>query len=141
MRNGERVPFNRQPSLHKQSIMGHRVRIFSNKYKTFRMNLQVCSPYNADFDGDEMNLHGVQSQEGRTECAELMAVSKQLVTPKNSRPCVEMSQDTCVGAYLLTNLRCSPAAFHNRFRNCIRLRPHRRFHRRRSADRRSQSHR
>jgi DNA-directed RNA polymerase II subunit RPB1 len=53
--NGDLVLFNRQPSLHRMSIMGHRVRILP--YSTFRMNLSATSPYNADFDGDEMNLH------------------------------------------------------------------------------------
>ena len=55
MINGDCVLFNRQPSLHKMSIMGHRVRIMP--YSTFRMNISVTPPYNADFDGDEMNMH------------------------------------------------------------------------------------
>lgn len=48
------VLFNRQPSLHKLSIMCHRVRV--RPWRTFRLNECVCNPYNADFDGDEMNL-------------------------------------------------------------------------------------
>jgi DNA-directed RNA polymerase II subunit RPB1 len=55
MIDGDLVLFNRQPSLHKMSIMGHRVRIMP--YSTFRLNLSVTTPYNADFDGDEMNMH------------------------------------------------------------------------------------
>ena len=47
--NGDYVAFNRQPSLHKMNIMGHRARIFPNK--CFRLNVCVTSPYNADFDG------------------------------------------------------------------------------------------
>ena len=58
MQDGDIVLFNRQPSLHKMSIMSHRIRIMP--YSTFRMNLSVTSPYNADFDGDEMNLHVMQ---------------------------------------------------------------------------------
>ena len=61
MQNGDYVIFNRQPSLHKMSMMGHRVRILP--YSTFRLNLSVTTPYNADFDGDEMNLHLPQSLE------------------------------------------------------------------------------
>ena len=53
--NGDIVLFNRQPSLHKMSIMGHRVRVLD--YSTFRLNLSCTTPYNADFDGDEMNIH------------------------------------------------------------------------------------
>ena len=55
MQNGDYVIFNRQPSLHKMSMMGHRVHILP--YSTFRLNLSVTTPYNADFDGDEMNMH------------------------------------------------------------------------------------
>ena len=55
LNNGDYVLFNRQPSLHKMSIMGHRVRVLH--YSTFRLNLSVVTPYNADFDGDEMNMH------------------------------------------------------------------------------------
>ena len=53
--NGDIVLFNRQPSLHKMSIMGHRVRVLD--YSTFRLNLSCTTPYNADFDGAEMNIH------------------------------------------------------------------------------------
>lgn len=52
--DGDYVIFNRQPSLHKMSMMGHRVRVLP--YSTFRLNLSVTTPYNADFDGDEMNM-------------------------------------------------------------------------------------
>ena len=65
MQNGDYVIFNRQPSLHKMSMMGHRVHILP--YSTFRLNLSVTTPYNADFDGDEMNLHLPQSRESKSE--------------------------------------------------------------------------
>jgi len=55
LRNDDYVIFNRQPSLHKMSLMGHRVKVLP--YSTFRLNLSVTTPYNADFDGDEMNMH------------------------------------------------------------------------------------
>ena len=55
LKDGDIALFNRQPSLHRMSIMAHRVRVLP--FKTFRMHLAVCPPYNADFDGDEMNLH------------------------------------------------------------------------------------
>lgn len=57
--NGDVVLFNRQPTLHRMSMMGHRVRVLN--YNTFRLNLSCTTPYNADFDGDEMNLHVPQS--------------------------------------------------------------------------------
>ncbi len=65
LKDGDIALFNRQPSLHRMSIMAHRVRVLP--YKTFRMHLAVCPPYNADFDGDEMNLHIPQSKEAQTE--------------------------------------------------------------------------
>jgi hypothetical protein len=72
LRDGDIVLFNRQPSLHRMSIMAHRVRVMEGK--TFRLNPAVCPPYNADFDGDEMNLHIPQSEEARTEALLLMQV-------------------------------------------------------------------
>lgn len=84
--DGDMVLFNRQPSLHKMSIMGHRVKVLP--YSTFRMNLSVTTPYNADFDGDEMNLHVPQSYESLAEIKELMAVPKQILAPQANRPCM-----------------------------------------------------
>jgi len=78
------VIFNRQPSLHKMSMMGHRVRVMP--YSTFRLNLSVTSPYNADFDGDEMNLHVPQSLETRAEVTEICMVPKQIVSPQSNKP-------------------------------------------------------
>jgi DNA-directed RNA polymerase III subunit RPC1 len=66
------VLFNRQPSLHKLSIMSHKVKV--RPWRTFRFNECVCAPYNADFDGDEMNLHVPQTEEARAEAQELMGV-------------------------------------------------------------------
>ena len=62
--------FNRQPSLHKMSIMAHRARIMP--WRTLRFNECVCTPYNADFDGDEMNIHVPQTEEARAEAIMLM---------------------------------------------------------------------
>ncbi|KYK71902.1 DNA-directed RNA polymerase II RPB1, partial [Toxoplasma gondii TgCatPRC2] len=90
MRDGDFVLFNRQPSLHKMSIMGHQVKILP--YSTFRLNLSVTSPYNADFDGDEMNLHLAQSEETRAEIKHLMKVPKQIVSPQGNKPVMGIVQ-------------------------------------------------
>lgn len=90
MQDGDYVLFNRQPSLHKMSIMGHRVRVLP--YSTFRLNLSVTSPYNADFDGDEMNLHLAQSEETRAEIKHLMLVPKQIVSPQGNKPVMGIVQ-------------------------------------------------
>eukprot|EP01018_Ginkgo_biloba_P010814 Gb_06029 [translate_table: standard] len=93
--DGDFVLFNRQPSLHKMSIMGHRIKIMP--YSTFRLNLSVTSPYNADFDGDEMNMHVPQSFETRAEVMELMLVPKCIVSPQSNRPVMGIVQDTLLG--------------------------------------------
>ncbi|KAF7075840.1 hypothetical protein CFC21_080580 [Triticum aestivum] len=98
--DGDFVLFNRQPSLHKMSIMGHRIKIMP--YSTFRLNLSVTSPYNADFDGDEMNMHVPQSFETRAEVMELMMVPKCIVSPQANRPVMGIVQDTLLGCRKIT---------------------------------------
>ena len=93
--DGDAVIFNRQPSLHKMSMMGHRVKVLP--YSTFRLNLSVTTPYNADFDGDEMNMHVPQTSEGRAEILEIMMVPRQIVSPQANKPVMGIVQDTLVG--------------------------------------------
>ena len=94
------ILFNRQPSLHKMSMMQHRV--VPLPYKTFRLNVSVTTPYNADFDGDEMNMHVPQSEETRAELKELASVPSQIISPASNKPIISLVQDTCVGSYLFT---------------------------------------
>ncbi len=98
--DGDIVLFNRQPSLHRMSIMAHKVKVM--KGKTFRLNLCVCKPYNADFDGDEMNLHVPQTAEARAEAKELMLVEKNIRSPRFGGPIIGCDQDYISGSYLLT---------------------------------------
>ena len=98
--NGDIVLFNRQPSLHKMSMMAHRVRVMP--FNTFRLNPNVTSPYNADFDGDEMNMHVPQSEQTRIELESLASVPTQIITPAQNKPIISIVQDTLVGAYLFT---------------------------------------
>jgi len=98
--DGDIVLFNRQPSLHQMSIMGHHVRVLPGK--TFRLHPSVCPPYNADFDGDEMNLHVPQSEESRAEALLLMRVQEQLISPRFGGPIMGALRDFITGAYLLT---------------------------------------
>nr|GMC94850.1 DNA-directed RNA polymerase II subunit 1 [Ipomoea batatas] len=100
LNDGDFVLFNRQPSLHKMSIMGHRIIIMP--YSTFRLNLSVTSPYNADFDGDEMNMLVPQSFETRAEVLELMMVPKCIVSPQANRPVMGIVQDTLLGCRKIT---------------------------------------
>ena len=98
--DGDIILFNRQPTLHRMSMMGHRVKVLP--YNTFRLNVSVTSPYNADFDGDEMNAHVPQSYEAATELLEIAAVPHQIVTPRHAKPVIGIVQDTLVGSYRLT---------------------------------------
>ena len=97
--DGDFIIFNRQPSLHKESMMGHRVRVMP--YSTFRLNLSVTSPYNADFDGDEMNLHVPQSEETRAEIMNLCMVPLNIVSPQRNGPLMGIVQDTLAGVYMM----------------------------------------
>jgi DNA-directed RNA polymerase II subunit RPB1 len=92
--------FNRQPTLHKMSMMGHRVKVLP--YKTFRMNVLTTRPYNADFDGDEMNAHLPQSYEAMVELEDIAAVPHHIITPRHAKPMIGVYQDTLVGSYRLT---------------------------------------
>ncbi|KAF9919505.1 hypothetical protein FBU30_010929 [Linnemannia zychae] len=100
LNDGDVVLFNRQPSLHKLSIMAHYAKI--RPWRTFRFNECACNPYNADFDGDEMNLHVPQTEEARTEAIELMGVKNNLVTPRNGTPLIAAIQDFITASYLIT---------------------------------------
>jgi len=100
IRDGDIVIFNRQPSLHRMSIMAHYVKVLP--YKTFRLHLCVCPPYNADFDGDEMNLHVPQSEEAQTEARILMQVQDHILSPRFGGPIIGAIRDFISGAYLLT---------------------------------------
>lgn len=98
--DGDIVIFNRQPSLHRMSMMCHRVRVLPGR--TFRLNPSVCFPYNADFDGDEMNLHVPQTEEARTEAEILMEVNTQLISPGFGLSVMGCIHDSISGNYLLT---------------------------------------
>jgi len=100
LKDGDTALFNRQPSLHRMSIMAHRVKVLP--YRTFRMHLTVCPPYNADFDGDEMNLHIPQSKEAQTEARLLMQVQDQILSPRYGAPIIGATKDFITGAYLIT---------------------------------------
>ncbi|KAK8871705.1 DNA-directed RNA polymerase II subunit RPB1 [Tritrichomonas musculus] len=98
--DGDIVIFNRQPSLHKMSMMGHHALIIPGS--TFRLNLSVTTPYNADFDGDEMNLHVPQSQAARAEVKHIMLVPNQIISPQANKPVIGLVQDSLLGSRLLS---------------------------------------
>lgn len=100
LKDGDIALFNRQPSLHRMSIMAHRIRVMGGK--TFRINYCTTAPYNADFDGDEMNLHIPQTLEAQAEAKYLMEVQDQIFSPRDGEAIIANGQDGVVGLYLLT---------------------------------------
>ena len=100
LQDGDIVLFNRQPSLHRLSIMAHYVRVMPGR--TFRLNPTVCPPYNADYDGDEMNMHVLQTEEARAEAKILMAVKRNIMSPRFGRPIIGGIHDYITGLFILT---------------------------------------
>jgi len=98
--DGDIVLFNRQPSLHRMSMMGHRVKVVPGE--TLRINPAVTIPYNADFDGDEMNLHVPQTEEARAEAETLLLLQNQIVTPRYGLSIIGAHEDSVLGCYYLT---------------------------------------
>ena len=99
--DGDVAIFNRQPSLHRMCMLVDEVRVMPGK--TFRFNVADCTPYNADFDGDEMNLHVIQSEEARAEAKILMRVQEHIITPRYGGAVIGGIHDHISGAYLLTH--------------------------------------
>jgi len=98
---GDIALFNRQPSLHRMSMMAHRIKVVA--HKTFRFNLCVCPPYNADFDGDEMNLHIIQGEEAKAEAELLMKVQENILSPRFGGAIIGGIHDHISGCFLLTH--------------------------------------
>ncbi len=99
LQDGDVVLFNRHPSLHKGSLMAHFVKVLPGR--TFRLHPAVCTPYNADFDGDEMNIHSPQNEEARAEAKILLNVKENLISPKNNTNLIGCISDAITGDYLL----------------------------------------
>lgn len=116
LQNGDPVIFNRQPSLHKMSMMAHRVRVLPGK--TFRLNPSTAAPYNADYDGDEMNMHVPQSAKTQAEILEIASVPKQMIKGVTSTLAMGIIQDGLSGSYKLTSGKINDIS-KSRFYNII----------------------
>lgn len=100
LQDGDIVLFNRHPSLHRGSLMAHFVRVLPGR--TFRLHPATAFPYNADFDGDEMNIHSPQTEEARAEAKILLDVKRNLISPKNNTNFLGCDSDAITGGYLLS---------------------------------------
>ena len=105
LRDGDVVLFNRQPSLHRGSLLGQRVRLMP--YRTFRVNLVSSPSTNMDCDGDEMNVHVPQSLEAQAETRLLIYLPYQIVSPQGNKPCMGLVQEGILGLYLLSDPACT----------------------------------
>jgi len=101
--DGDGVLFNRQPTLHRMSMMCHIAKVMFQG-DTFRMNVGDTKPYNADFDGDEMNLHMPQDEESEAELKNLAAVPFQIISPANNQSIIGIFQDSLLGSYQFTRV-------------------------------------
>lgn len=99
--DGDVAMFNRQPTLHKYGIMGYKIKVLENNH-TIRLGLPATEAHNADFDGDESNLHIPINMETKAEVMELMMVRKHIVNMSNSSVLVTLIQDNVLGLYLIT---------------------------------------
>ena len=99
--DGDAILFNRQPTLHRLSMMCHLVKVLYVG-DTFRMNVGDTKPYNADFDGDEMNLHMPQDEEAEIELRILAAIPTQIISPANNKSIIGIFQDSLLGGYTFT---------------------------------------
>ena len=98
IKDGEVVLFNRQPSLHRGSLMAHVAR--RGHSRTFAFSPTVCGPYNADYDGDEMNLHKLSTVDARVEARLLMGVDANMVSPATGKQWIKLVQDCALSRYL-----------------------------------------
>lgn len=101
LRDGDPILFNRQPSLHRMSLMGFKAKILPHSH-AFQLNLCCTTAFNADFDGDEMNIHVCQNIRALAETRRLMGVQYQIISPQNSTPIVSLVQNGLIGSYLMT---------------------------------------
>lgn len=99
--DGDVVVVNRQPTLHKPSMEGLYVRVIEGS--VIKINLAITKPFNADFDGDEMNIHVPQTVQARVE-VEQMTPRHNFISAQNNQPCMAVVQDGLLGIYKLSNL-------------------------------------
>ncbi|MBL4898448.1 MAG: hypothetical protein JKX76_02245 [Colwellia sp.] len=120
LQNGDFVVINRQPSLHRGSIMGVRVVRGKPGTKTMRISLGATTPFNADFDGDEMNLHVPQNIKADVECQEMLSTHQNIISDQSSKPMIFPVQDAILGSHLMT--KCEDQMPEATFNNlCMRI--------------------
>lgn len=100
LQNNDYMILNRQPTLHKGSMLGFKIKILP--VKTIRFSLAMCNSFNSDFDGDEMNIHMPQSYQAKAELMEISSVKNNFTSTQGSKPIVNISQDHLLSGHLMT---------------------------------------
>ena len=119
LEDGDIVLLNRQPTLHRGSMLAQKIKI--RPYKTIRMNLAITKTFNADFDGDEMNLHVPASEETNSELRHILATKWNMISPQSSKSNIAIVQDGLLGAYLITkeNIPLDKSTFFQLVQNIV----------------------
>ncbi|KAF5364049.1 hypothetical protein D9756_000358 [Leucocoprinus leucothites] len=102
LKDGDILILNRQPTLHKPSMMCHKARVLKGE-KTIRMHYANCNSYNADFDGDEMNIHFPQNHVARAEAMMIANTDNQYLVPTSGNPLRGLIQDHVVAGVWMTS--------------------------------------
>ena len=120
LQDGDRINFNRAPTLHKEGLM--KFEVVLGPQRTLRLHLSYTTPYNADFDGDEGTLYDPMDLEVEAEGEELMGVSHCIMSGESNRPMMGMVLDAITGAYKMTD----PTVFVDDqvFNHCLMLITH-----------------
>lgn len=100
LQKGDIILVNRQPTLHRGSMLG--MEAVPMPYKTFRFNLACTKSFNADFDGDEMNTHAPQSYEAEAELRFIANSKYNIISAQESKPIVVITQDSLIACFLMT---------------------------------------
>ena len=100
LRDGDPIMMNRQPTLHRGSMMTHSVKV--TKSKCFELSAGATGPYNADFDGDEMNAVSMQTLEARAECVAHASLRLSIVSSAGKGLIIAFVQDAQLGLFSLS---------------------------------------
>lgn len=119
LKDGDIILLNRQPTLHSGSMLAQRV--IRRSGKTIRMNLAITSTFNADFDGDEMNLHTASSEMSRAELEMISCSENNMIGTQASKPVISIVQDALLGAYLMTKNKSADIGKAQFFHICMKI--------------------
>lgn len=117
--NGDWVTLNRQPSLSKTSLLAMRIKVGLIENNIFCFNPCITTAFNADFDGDEMNIYAGYGLEAAAELQELCHLNRNIYDPLTKKIFIQPIQDAVTGMYLMTKEKTEVAR--GLFDDCVML--------------------